>query len=67
MSEHKGLWTSPFLKKAYLNKVHCLKTNFCRLLIIFSNNLDPDQDRQSMGSDLDSNCWTYESVLNDFF
>ena len=32
--------------------------DFCRLLIIFSNNLDPDQDRHSVGPDLDPNCWT---------
>ena len=29
--------------------------NFCRLLITFANNLDPDQDRQNVGPDLDPN------------
>ena len=32
--------------------------NFCRLLIIFANSLDPDQDRHSVGPDLDPNCLT---------
>ena len=26
---------------------------FCHLLIIFTNSLDPDQDRQNVGPDLD--------------
>ena len=29
---------------------------FCHLLIIFANSLDPDQDRQYVGPDLDPNC-----------
>ena len=28
----------------------------CRLLITFANSLDPDQDRQNVGPDLDPNC-----------
>ena len=32
--------------------------DFCRLLIIFPNSLDPDQDRQNVGPDLDPNCFT---------
>ena len=28
-------------------------SDFCRLLITFANNLDPDQDRQNVGPDLD--------------
>ena len=32
--------------------------NFCRLLIIFSNSLDPDQARQNVGPDVDPNCLT---------
>ena len=28
------------------------------LLITFANNLDPDQDRQNVGPDLDPNCLT---------
>ena len=30
----------------------------CWLLITFANNLDPDQDRQNFGPDLDQNCMT---------
>ena len=29
--------------------------DFCRLLITFDNNLDPDQDGQDIGLDLDPN------------
>ena len=32
--------------------------DFCHLLITFANSLDPDQDRQSVGPDLDPNCLT---------
>ena len=32
--------------------------NFCHLLITFENSLDPDQDRQSVGPDLDPNYLT---------
>ena len=32
--------------------------NFCCLLIIFTNSLDPDQARQNVGPDLDPNCLT---------
>ena len=28
--------------------------DFCRLLITFANSLEPDQDRQNVGPDLDS-------------
>ena len=31
--------------------------DFC-LLITFANSLDPDQDRQNVGPDLDPNCLT---------
>ena len=31
----------------------------CCLLIIFANSLDPDQDRQNVGPDLDSNSLTH--------
>ena len=30
----------------------------CRPLITFANSLDPDQDRQNVGPDLDLNCLT---------
>ena len=33
--------------------------DFGRLLITFANNLDPDQDRQNVGFDLDPNCLTH--------
>ena len=32
--------------------------DFCRLLITFANSLDPDQDQQNVGPDLDPNCLT---------
>ena len=31
---------------------------FCDLLIMLANSLDPDQDRQYVGPDLDRNCLT---------
>ena len=40
--------------------------DFFRLLIIFSNNLDPAKDRHIIGPDLDPNCWTSDSVPYDF-
>ena len=33
----------------------CASANFCHLLITFANSLDPVQDRQNVGSDLDPN------------
>ena len=41
--------------------------DFCRLLIIFANSFDPDQDRQDVGPDLDPNCLTLTVFLKDFF
>ena len=38
----------------------------CRLLIIFANSLDPDQDQQNVGPDLDPNCLTLMPFLEDF-
>ena len=38
---------------------------FCLLLITFANSLDPDQDRNSVGPDLDPNdltLWCFEKV-----
>ena len=32
--------------------------DFCHLLITLANSLDPDQDRQNVGPDLDPNCLT---------
>ena len=34
-------------------------SDFCCLLMIFANSLFPDQDRHSVGPDLDSNCLTF--------
>ena len=39
-----------------------LLTATCHLLITFSNSLNPDQDRQTVGPDLDPNCLTLYSV-----
>ena len=32
--------------------------DFCPVLITLTNSLDPDQDRQNVGPDLDPNCLT---------
>ena len=34
------------------------QVSFCRLPITFANSLDPNQDRQNVGPDLDPNCLT---------
>ena len=39
------------------NSVHA-SGDFCRLLITFANSLDPDQDRQHVGPDVDPICLT---------
>ena len=33
-------------------------TDYCCLLITVANSLDPDQDQQNVGPDLDPNCLT---------
>ena len=33
-------------------------SDFCHLLKTFANSLDPDQDQQNVGPDLDPNCLT---------
>ena len=38
-----------------------------RLLISFANSLDPDQDRQNVGPDLDPNGLTLIVFLKEFF
>ena len=35
-----------------------INCNFCHLQISFTNSLDPDQDRQNVGPDLNPNCLT---------
>ena len=42
---------------AGINSFHA-SGDFCLLLITFANSLDPDQDRQNVGPDLDPNCLT---------
>ena len=39
----------------------------CRLLITFANSLDPDQDQQNIGPDLDPNSLTLIVFMKDFF
>ena len=41
--------------------------NFCRLPITSANRLDPDQDRQNVGPDLDPNSLTLIVFLEEFF
>ena len=41
--------------------------NFCHLLIIFANSLDPDQDRQNVGLDQELNCLKYYYTEIFFF
>ena len=41
--------------------------HFCSLLINFANSLDPDQDQQIVGSDLDPNCSILDSVPEQMF
>ena len=38
----------------------CIACDICRLLITFANGLDPDQDRQCVGLDLDPNGLTLQ-------
>ena len=42
-------------------------TEFCCLLITFTNSLDPNQDQQNVGPDLDPNCLTLIVFLKEFF
>ena len=37
------------------------------MLITFANSLDPDQDRQNVGPDLDPNCLTLMEFPKEFF
>ena len=39
----------------------------CRLLITFATSLEPVQDRQNVGPDLDPNCLTLIVFLKEFF
>ena len=40
---------------------------FCHLLLIFANSLDPDQAQQNVGPDLDPNCLTLIAFLKEIF
>ena len=40
---------------------------FYCLLITYANSLDPDQDRQNVGPDLDPNRWTLMIFMKLFF
>ena len=44
-------------------------SKFCHLLITFANSFDPDQDRHSVGPDLETNCLKNSDSLfiKDFF
>ena len=42
-------------------------SNFCGLLINIANRLDPDQERQYVGPDLDPSCLTLILFLKEFF
>ena len=45
-----------FAKPHYQIKINRFaRDTFCHLLITFANSLDPDQDRQNVGPDLDLN------------
>ena len=41
--------------------------DFCCLLIAFANSLDPDQDQQNFGPDLDPNYLTLNSIPERIF
>ena len=41
--------------------------NFYRLLISFANSLDPDQEQQYVGPDLDPNCLTQIVFMKEFY
>ena len=41
--------------------------DFCHLLITFAISLDPDQDRQSAGPDLNPNCLTLDCIPERIF
>ena len=58
-----------FLDKRYPLKSRLDIGKFCHLMIIFANSLDPDQDRQNVGPDLDPNCLTLRLMvfMKEFF
>ena len=41
--------------------------DYCRLRLTFANSLDPDQDQQNVGPDLDPNCLTLTVFLIECF
>ena len=54
-------WRSKKLSGAVIMSVNSFSSSgdFCHLLIIFANSLDPDQAQQNVGPDLDPNCLTF--------
>ena len=54
------MWTLQSLGQHCLKPVYILDFtgDFCRLLIIFANSLDPNQARQNVGPVLDQTCLT---------
>ena len=57
----------------FISRIRCIpysfltSCEFCRLLITFANSLDPDQNRQNVGPDLDPNVWHFDSVPERIF
>ena len=47
--DNRLIWVNSFLARGV----------FCHLIITFANSLDPDQDRQNVGPDLDPNSVTH--------
>ena len=50
--------TSVTLRKKVLWNPFLASGDLCRLLVVFANSLDPDQDQQNVSPDLDPNCLT---------
>ena len=47
--------------------MNIFSVNCCLLLIALANSVDPDQARQNVGPDLDSNCLTLMVFRKEFF
>ena len=56
-SDKAGLLTTLISCESMVNSFHASSYFRC-LLITFANSLDPDQDRQNVGPDLDPKCLT---------
>ena len=67
--EGHRLWSNFIYKKNFLlllDSFHA-RGDFFSLLVTFANSLDPDQNRPSVGSDLEPNCLTLIVFLKEFF